>query len=105
MLGAMATAMLHRGPDELGIYRDRHCGLAHSRLSIIDLASGQQPLANSDGSLHIAYNGEVFNYVELRAELEKLGHHFRTKSDTEVVLHAYQEWGNDAFDRFNGQWA
>src|SRR5262245_56555823 len=86
-LSAMAGALRHRGPDELGVYRDRRAGLANARLSIVDLAGGQQPLSNEDGTLWIAYNGEVFNYVELREELVGLGHRFRTRSDTEVIVH------------------
>jgi len=101
----MAAAMLHRGPDELGLYRGPRVGLVHTRLSIIDLASGQQPMANEDDSLWIVFNGEIFNYVELREELHALGHRFRTASDTEVIVHAYEAWGEDAFARFNGQFA
>jgi asparagine synthase (glutamine-hydrolysing) len=101
----MAGALYHRGPDEFGIYRDERAGLAHARLSIIDLATGQQPLANEDGTLWIVFNGEIFNYLELRAELERLGHRFRTRSDTEVIVHAYEAWGERAFARMNGQWA
>ncbi|MFO0554771.1 MAG: asparagine synthase (glutamine-hydrolyzing) [Polyangiaceae bacterium] len=101
----MARAMFHRGPDELGLYRDAHAGLAHARLSIIDLSTGQQPLGDADGTSHIVYNGEVFNYVELRAELEAAGVRFRTHSDTEVVLAAWETWGESCFARFNGQWA
>jgi len=104
-LARMARAILHRGPDELGMYRDDVVGLVHTRLSIIDLASGQQPLANEDGSLWVVFNGEIFNYVELRDELVALGHVFRTKSDTEVIVHAYEAWGEGAFLRFNGQFA
>ncbi len=104
-LGSMAAALGHRGPDEFGAYRDRFIGLAHARLSIIDLSTGQQPLANEDETLWIAFNGEIFNYLELRTELETLGHVFRTRSDTEVIVHAYEQWGDDAFPRFNGQWA
>lgn len=104
-LTAMIGALRHRGPDEFGIYRDRHAGLAHARLSIVDLATGQQPLSNEDASLWIVFNGEIFNYLELRRELEDAGHHFRTRSDTEVIVHAYEEWGDAAFRRFNGQWA
>lgn len=104
-LARMLGAMHHRGPDEFGTYRDRWAGLAHARLSIIDLASGQQPMANEDGSLWIVFNGEIFNYVELRAELVAAGHQFRTRSDTEVILHAWEQWGEDALDRMNGQWA
>lgn len=101
----MASALQHRGPDEFGIYRDRCAGLAHARLSIIDLSTGQQPLANEDETLWIVFNGEIFNYVELRSELQQLGHRFRTKSDTEVIVHAYEAWGDEAFARMNGQWA
>jgi asparagine synthase (glutamine-hydrolysing) len=104
-LARMAGAIAHRGPDELGAYRDLRAGLAHARLSIVDLATGQQPLCNEDGSLWIVYNGEVFNYVELRAELAAFGHVFRTSGDTEVVVHAYEQWGDGAFARFNGQFA
>lgn len=104
-LGRMAAALRHRGPDETGAYREPRAALAHTRLSIIDLATGQQPLANEDETLWVAYNGEIFNYVELRAELEALGHRFRTRSDTEVIVHAWEAWGADCFGRFNGQWA
>jgi len=101
----MAGALHHRGPDEFGVYRDARAGLAHSRLSIIDLRTGQQPLANEDDSLWIVFNGEIFNYVELREELLALGHRFRTQSDTEVIVHAWEAWGEEAFARFNGQFA
>ena len=104
-LTRMARALKHRGPDEFGIYRSPRAGLAHARLAIIDLATGQQPLANEDESLWIVFNGEIFNYVELRAELVRLGHSFRTGSDTEVIVHAWEEWGEAAFARMNGQWA
>jgi asparagine synthase (glutamine-hydrolysing) len=104
-LARMAGAIQHRGPDEFGVFRDAHAGLAHARLSIIDLATGQQPLSNEDGTLWIVFNGEIFNYVELRAQLEALGHVFRTRSDTEVIVHAWEAWGEDAFSRMNGQWA
>ncbi|MGZ5232321.1 MAG: asparagine synthase (glutamine-hydrolyzing), partial [Burkholderiales bacterium] len=102
---SMGSALFHRGPDEFGIYRDRSAGLAHARLSIVDLSTGQQPLANEDETLWIAFNGEIFNHIELRAELERLGHRFRTRSDTEVIVHAYEAWGENAFARMNGQWA
>jgi asparagine synthase (glutamine-hydrolysing) len=104
-LARMATALSHRGPDEFGIYRDSRVGLSHARLSIIDLVAGQQPLTNESGSVSIVFNGEIFNYIELRKELSAAGHAFRTRSDTEVIVHAYEEWGKAAFDRFNGQWA
>lgn len=101
----MAHALYHRGPDESGIYRDDRAGLVHTRLSIIDLATGQQPMADEGDTSWIVFNGEVFNYVELRKELEALGHRFRTRSDTEVIIHAYRAWGNAAFERMDGQWA
>lgn len=101
----MASALYHRGPDEFGVYRDDRAGLAHARLSIIDLATGQQPMSDEGDTSWIVFNGEIFNYVELREELVALGHHFRTQSDTEVILHAYRAWGVEAFERFNGQWA
>src|SRR5688572_19601856 len=91
-LERMAGALRHRGPDEAGTYRDARAGLAHARLSIIDLENGRQPLCNEDGTLWIAFNGELFNYVELRAELRAAGHHFRTRGDTEVIVHAWEEW-------------
>ncbi|MDH4234132.1 MAG: asparagine synthase (glutamine-hydrolyzing) [Gallionella sp.] len=101
----MASALYHRGPDEFGVYRDDRAGLAHARLSIVDLASGQQPMADEGDSTWIVFNGEIFNYIELREELVALGHRFRTRSDTEVILHAYRAWGEAAFERMNGQWA
>ncbi len=104
-LSTMAGALSHRGPDEFGLYRDRQAGLAHARLSIIDLATGQQPLTNERGTLWITFNGEIFNYLELRDELVARGHQFRTRGDTEVIVHAYEEWGTGAFRRLNGQWA
>jgi asparagine synthase (glutamine-hydrolysing) len=104
-LAQMAGALSHRGPDEFGLYRDQQTGLAHARLSIIDLASGQQPLTNERGTLWVTFNGEIFNYLELRDELVARGHRFKTRSDTEVIVHAYEEWGAEAFRRFNGQWA
>jgi asparagine synthase (glutamine-hydrolysing) len=104
-LGRQLGALHHRGPDEVGLYRDAHAGLAHTRLSIIDLAAGQQPMANRDETLWIVFNGEIFNYIELREELIGCGHQFRTKSDTEVIVHAWEEWGEAALDKMNGQWA
>lgn len=101
----MLGAIPYRGPDEQGIYRCGPAGLAHARLSIIDLSGGAQPMANADETKWIVFNGEVFDHVERRAELEARGHVFRTRSDTEVLLHAYEEWGLDAFARLNGQWA
>jgi asparagine synthase (glutamine-hydrolysing) len=104
-LRRMAGAMRHRGPDESGLYRSAQAGLCHTRLSIIDLETGQQPLANEDESLWVVFNGEIYNYLELREDLLALGHRFRTKSDTEVIVHAWEAWGERAFSRFNGQWS
>jgi asparagine synthase (glutamine-hydrolysing) len=101
----MAGALGHRGPDASGLFRDVECGLAHTRLAIIDLAGGVQPMHAGAGDTVVVFNGEIFNYIELRAELRGLGHTFRTQSDTEVVIEAFRAWGNDAFARFNGQFA
>jgi asparagine synthase (glutamine-hydrolysing) len=104
-LRGMLAALRYRGPDEFGTYIDGVAGLAHARLAIIDLSTGQQPLANEDETLWIVFNGEIFNYVELRAELLALGHRFRTASDTEVIVHAFEAWGERCVERFNGQFA
>jgi asparagine synthase (glutamine-hydrolysing) len=101
----MLAMIRHRGPDQYGIYLDRFAGLGNARLSIIDLRSGQQPISNEDGTLWIVFNGEIFNYLELRPELEARGHRFATKCDTEVILHAFEEFGPDCVQRFNGQFA
>jgi len=101
----MLAMIRHRGPDEFGIYLDGGVGLGSARLSIIDLSTGQQPIGNEDGTLWVVFNGEIFNYVELRPELEAKGHKFATTSDTEVLLHAYEEWGPKCMERFNGQFA
>ena len=101
----MLASIRHRGPDEHGVYLDRDVALGSVRLSILDLASGQQPIANEDETRWIVFNGEIFNHVDLRAELEALGHRFATRTDTEVVLHAYEEFGPECLSRFNGQFA
>jgi asparagine synthase (glutamine-hydrolysing) len=105
VLGSMAAMLEHRGPDSSGLYQDNYAALVHTRLSIIDLSGGDQPLCNEDGTLWIVFNGEIFNYVELAEELRSKGHTFRTQSDTEVIVHAFEEWGETCFPRFNGQWA
>src|ERR1700745_1459154 len=92
-LARMGRQLKHRGLDDLGIYTDKATGLSHTRLSIIDLASGQQPMHNEDKSLSIVFNGEIFNYIELRQDLLRRGHKLRTQSDTEVILHLYEEEG------------
>ena len=101
----MVAMLQHRGPDEHGFYLDPRVGLGHTRLSIIDLAGGAQPLSNEDGTIWITFNGEIFNYIELRNELEQRGHRFATRTDTEVIVHAYEEYGESAWRRFNGQFA
>lgn len=104
-LARMMGRLRHRGPDSSGYYRDNKVALGHTRLAIIDLETGAQPLSNEDDHIWITYNGEIFNYVELASELRNCGHVFKTKSDTEVIVHAYEQWGKSCFERFNGQWA
>ncbi|HXG46708.1 MAG TPA: asparagine synthase (glutamine-hydrolyzing), partial [Methylomirabilota bacterium] len=104
-LRRMLALIRHRGPDEFGLYLDPHVGLGNARLSIVDLEGGQQPIANEDESLWIVFNGEIFNHVELRAELERRGHQFRTHTDTEVILHLFEDVGPECLARLNGQWA
>lgn len=101
----MTHVLRHRGPDDAGVYCDPSCGLAHTRLAIIDREGGKQPLRDADEHAYLAFNGELFNHVELREELASLGYPFRTRSDTEVVLQALRAWGEDALARFNGQFA
>ncbi len=104
-LRRMAAAIAHRGPDGFGLSLGSRVGIAHVRLSIVDVAGGAQPMATEDGRLVVAFNGEIFNYVELTAELSRKGHRFRTRSDTEVLLHAYVEWGDRMVERLNGDFA
>ena len=104
-LRQMLALLRHRGPDEFGILLDNEVGLGSARLSIIDLAGGSQPITNEDNSLWIVFNGEIFNYLELRAELEPRGHQFRTSTDTEVILHLFEEYGPDCLHHLNGQFA
>ena len=104
-VAAMVSMLEHRGPDDRGLHVEPDAGLGHARLSVIDLAGGAQPMSNEDGSLWITFNGEIFNYVELRDLLRTRGHHFASLSDTEVLLHLYEEFGSDAVTRLNGQWA
>lgn len=105
MLRKMIAAIHHRGPDDTGIYSEGPVGLAHARLSIIDLTGGHQPMGVANGSLWMTFNGEIFNYIELRDELIKKGHRFISDSDTEVLLRLYEEEGERCVDRLNGQWA
>lgn len=106
VLGRMADAVAHRGPDDAGVYAEGPVGLAHRRLSIVDLSSaGHQPLSNADGSVWVTFNGEIFNYVELRRDLQARGHAFRSHSDTETIVQAYAEAGPDCVQSFNGDFA
>ncbi len=105
LLSRINEAQHHRGPDECGLHVEPGVGLGHRRLSIIDVSTGQQPLYNEDGSVVIVYNGEIYNYQELIPELTALGHRFRTKSDTEVIVHAWEAWGERCVDRFRGMFA
>jgi asparagine synthase (glutamine-hydrolysing) len=104
-LDRMISTLLHRGPDAHSVHVAGAAGLAHARLSIIDLQGGAQPMSTVDGRFWITFNGEIFNYIELREELIGKGHCFATRSDTEVILNAYREFGEDCVHRFNGQWA
>jgi asparagine synthase (glutamine-hydrolysing) len=104
-LSKMVSVLRHRGPDGQGTFIDGPVGLGHARLSIIDLAGGAQPMCNEDKSIWITFNGEIFNYLELRQELLQRGHQLCTRSDTEVILHLYEEEGADCLHRLNGQWA
>lgn len=105
LLDRMGAVLIHRGPDDCGSLELPSVSLGHRRLSIIDLETGHQPLANEDGTVWLVFNGEVYNYRELRAELVQHGHAFKTNSDTEVIIHAYEEYGPECFARFNGMWA
>ena len=95
----------HRGPDGQGIYLDEKVGLAHARLSIIDLEGGTQPIHNENKTVWTVFNGEIFNYIELRKDLIARGHHFYTQTDTEVIVHLYEEYGEDFVSKLNGQFA
>lgn len=102
LLQTMCRAIIHRGPDDEGIYVDEYVGLGVRRLSIIDLEGGHQPLSNEDGSVWVAHNGEVYNFPHLRQELQGRGHFFRTRTDTETLVHAYEEWGEDFVQKLRG---
>ena len=104
-LDTMIAALHHRGPDGTGVFVADSVGLAHARLSIIDIAGGAQPIHNEDGTVQVVFNGEIFNYIELRRDLERRGHRFYTSSDTEVIVHLYEEHGAAFVDALNGQFA
>jgi asparagine synthase (glutamine-hydrolysing) len=105
VLERMTDAVRHRGPDDSGFYQDEHVSLGHRRLSIIDVAGGRQPMANEDGSLWIVYNGEIFNHADVRRALEGAGHRYATRSDTETILHAYEQYGPECLEHFRGMFA
>ncbi len=102
---AMTNAQAHRGPDGSGVWTAHGVGLGHRRLSIIDVAGSPQPMSSGEGGLTITYNGEVYNYAEIRTELQALGAVFRTQGDTEVILLGYRQWGADVLARLNGMFA
>ncbi|MBW2991625.1 asparagine synthase (glutamine-hydrolyzing) [Candidatus Woesearchaeota archaeon] len=105
LIDSMAEALNHRGPDDSGIFVDKNIGLGHKRLSIIDLSTGRQPIHNEDGTMWIVYNGEFYNFLEERAKLMEKGHNFYTNTDTEVVLHLYEEYGSECVNKMNGMFA
>ena len=105
LLERMTEVVRHRGPDGAGSFLANGVGLGHRRLSIIDLAGGSQPIENEDGTVQVVFNGEIYNFIELREELQSKGHVFKTRSDTEVIVHGYEEWGLSCVERFNGIFA
>ena len=105
LLKKFSEQLSHRGPDGEGYYIDNYVSLLNRRLAIIDRKGGNQPIFNESKSIVVTYNGEIYNFRELRGELEKKGHIFTTKSDTEVIVHGYEQWGESCFDRFNGMFA
>jgi asparagine synthase (glutamine-hydrolysing) len=102
---AMRDVLAHRGPDEAGLHCDAFAALAHRRLSIVDLGNGQQPMCNEDGSIWVVFNGEIYNHAAIRDRLERAGHRYRTRSDTETIIHAYEEWGDDCVNDMRGMFA
>jgi len=105
LLHRMIQVIHHRGPDDMGFYTDTGVGLANARLSIIDIQGGHQPIGNENGTVHVTYNGEIYNYRQLREELQRLGHKFRTQSDTEVIVHGYEQYGEKFVTKLNGMFA
>ena len=105
LLSRLNIKLWHRGPDEGGEWIDESAGLAMRRLAIIDLSGGQQPMFNEDGSVAIVFNGEIYNYLDLREALLKAGHQFTTQSDTETIVHLYEEYGPEGLSRLNGMFA
>jgi len=102
----MSDTLAHRGPDQYGLYTDKFVSLGHQRLSIIDLSEkGKQPMSNENGDIWVAYNGEIYNFKEIRKDLEGKGHIFKSETDTEIIVHAYEEYGIKCVNLFNGMFA
>nr|MDA8086075.1 asparagine synthetase B [Nitrospiraceae bacterium] len=105
LIEKMSAVMAHRGPDDYGSYIFRNVGLGHRRLSIIDLQTGKQPLSNENGKVWVVFNGEIYNYRQLREELIEKGHRFKTRTDTEVIAHLYEEYGEASISKLQGMFA
>jgi len=105
LLRRMTAVLRHRGPDDEGFFVDHGLGLGFRRLSIIDLTGGRQPMSNEDRTVTVVFNGEIYNFVELRNDLKQQGHTFRTASDTEVIVHGFEAWGDDVVHHLNGMFA
>jgi len=105
LIKRMSEVLTHRGPDDEGYHFEDRIGLGFKRLSIIDLDTGNQPMANEDESIWIVHNGEIYNFHSLRKQLEEKGHEFKTRSDTEVIIHGYEEWGEEVVHKLNGMFA
>jgi asparagine synthase (glutamine-hydrolysing) len=101
----VTDTLIHRGPDQLGVFQSRLFSIGATRLKIIDLQGGDQPILSEDGDTGIAFNGEIYNHLEIRRELEQRGHQFQSHSDTETILHAFLEWDRDCFVRLRGMFA
>ena len=105
LIERMTEALSHRGPDDIGYHQDGQVFLGQTRLKIIDLVTGDQPMSNEDGTVWVVFNGEIYNFRELRKELERAGHRFHSNSDTEALVHGYEEYGTDLFRRLDGIFA
>src|SRR5574339_752282 len=101
----MRDVIAHRGPDDAGLFVEEQAALGHRRLSIVDLAAGHQPMSNESDTSWIVFNGEIYNHAAVREQLESAGHVYKTRSDTETILHAYEQWGDAAFDHLRGMFA
>ena len=104
-LKVMTDCMVHRGPDDSGYFSDGFVGLGHRRLSVIDLESGHQPMSNEDGSVFVVFNGEIYNFQDLKNILAGKGHTFKTNCDAEVIVHGYEEWDKGCIEAFNGMFS